>query len=155
MNHLKTYLVALFFCFAAVIVWWGYRDAHRRADLWFVHVPQMYAPVFYNADSLSYFIDIAYHDTTDLEAMTVAGMAAFNLLYFDKPAYDSLPVIPQEDAEIMLLYAAWNGYSPAFNLIHYLDQQGLWTRSLPYNPPTILTADPSGDPDYVKLKMKE
>lgn len=155
MNHLKTFLFALFFCLAGMFMWKGWRDAHSRPDLWFVHTPQMYAPVFYCADSLDTYIYRAYHDSTDLEALTVAGMSTFNLLYFDKAAYDSLPAIPAEDAEIMLLYAAWNGYAPAFNLIHFLDQHGLWQSSLPYNPPTILFPDPSGDPNFVKLKMKE
>ena len=155
MNRLKTCLIALFLGLAGVFMWKGFRDAYHRPDLWFVHTPQMYAPVFYNADSLNTYIYLAYHDTTDLEAMTVAGMAAFNLRYFDKAAYDSLPAIPQEDAEVMLLYAAKNGFAPAFNLIHYLDQQGLWTRTLPYNPPTIFAADPSGDPNYIKMKMEK
>ena len=64
MNQLKTCLIALFLGLAGVFMWKGFRDAHRRPDLWFVHTPQMYAPVFYCADCGKYFEADGVTETT-------------------------------------------------------------------------------------------
>ena len=87
--------------------------------------------------------------------MCIAGTAAYNLQVFDKAAQDSLPFISLEDADIMLLRSAWLGYAPAFTVIHYLDDLGLWSRSLPTNEPTYVPDAPvKDDPNYVPMITK-
>ena len=154
MIHFKKYLCAFFVLLAAAVVWLGFRDNRHNRLVWCDHIPQLYAPLFDNEDSLLRYIDIAFHED-DPEALTIAGTAAYNLRLFDKAALDSLPAIELEDADMMLLSAASMGYAPAFTVIHYLDQLHLWHHSLPSNEPTIIPAAPaSGDPDYVFMIVK-
>ena len=114
-------------------------------------------PIFYNADSLNHYIDIAFLDELeDAEAFAIVGTATYNLLYFDKRAQDSLPVVPLEDADMMLLGAAYKGYAPAFTVLRYLDLMGVWHHSIPSNEPTIFPSAPSADdPDYVYMVVKK
>ena len=154
MNHIKTYLWALFFCFAGLIIWLGFRDTRHNSIVWCDHIPQLYAPLFYNEDSLLRYIDIAFHED-DAEALTIAGTAAYNLRLFDKAAWDSLPAVELEDADMMLLSAASMGYGPAFTVINYLEDLGLWSHSLPTNEPTYVPDAPAKDyPNYVPMITK-
>ena len=154
MNHFKKYLCACFVLLAAAVVWLGFRDTRHNRLVWCDHIPQLYAPLFYNEDSLLRYIDIAFHED-DAEALTIAGTAAYNLRLFDKAAWDSLPAVELEDADMMLLSAASMGYGPAFTVIHYLDQLHLWHHSLPSNEPTYTPSAPDPqDPDYVFMIVK-
>lgn len=147
----------LLLLWAALVVWLGYRDTrHNNTIAWAHHIPNLYTPVFYSADSLYHYIGIAYlQEDEDPEAMCIAGTAAYNLQVFDKAAQDSLPFISLEDADIMLLRSAWLGYAPAFTVIYYLDDLGLWSRSLPTNEPTYVPDAPvKDDPNYVPMIAK-
>ena len=74
---------------------------------------------------------------------------------FDKAAQDTLPFITLEDADIMLLRSAHLGYAPAFTIINYLDDLGLWSHSLPTNEPTYVPDAPAkADPNYVPMITK-
>ena len=151
MNHFKKYLCACFVLLAAAVVWLGFRDTRHNRLVWVPNRPTLYAPIFYSADSLYRYIDLAFH-TDDLEALTVAGTAAYNLRVFDRAALDSLPAVELDDADMMLIYAAQRGYEPAFTVIGYLNALDLWHHSLPTNAPTIFPARPaSDDPDYKKM----
>ena len=138
----------------------GYRAGRNAAHagmVWCDNIPSLYVPIFYNADSLYHYIDIAYlQEDEDLEAFAIVGTASYNLHFFDKRAHDTLPAVPLEDADMMLLGSAWKGYAPAFTVIHYLDQLDLWHHSIPDNEPTIFPEAPAkGDPDYVLMIVKK
>ncbi len=123
--------------------------------MWCKNIPSLYVPIFYNADSLDHYIYVAYHEE-DPEALAIAGTAAYNLRLFDKHALDSLPAVELEDADMMLLGAAWKGYAPAFTVIQYLDQLDLWHQSIPDNEPTDFPDQPAkDDPDYVLMNVKK
>ena len=92
------------------------------------------------------------------EALCITATSAYHLTFFDKAAADSLTPVPLDDADVMLLHSARLGFEPAFLVIHYLDQLGLWHHSIPnYNYDSIaaLPADPSASgSDYFNLKVK-
>ena len=139
---------------ACCVVWLGYHDTRHNSIVWVSNRPVLYAPIFYNADSLYYYIDIAFHND-DAEALCITGTSAYHLRLFDKAAYDSLPAVPLEDADMMLWRAAQLGYEPAFTVISYLSALGLWHHSIPTNAPTIFPDAPAKeDADYVYMTTK-
>ena len=151
------FLIALILAGAFVS---GYRAGRRAAHagmVWVDDIPSPYVPIFYNADSLNRYMDIAFcQKEEDPEAFAIVGTAAYNLRVFDKAALDTLPAVPLEDADMLLLGAAWKGYAPAFTVIHYLDQLDLWHHSIPDNEPTIFPEAPAkGDPDYTLMIVKD
>ena len=156
MNHHKVLLIAFGFLLAGIIVCLGYHDTSHDSIVWVKHRPSLYTPIFYNADSLHRYIDIAFHED-DAEALCIAGTAAYNLRVFDQAALDSLPAVPLEDADVMLLRAASLKYVPAFTVIHYLDRLNLWHHSIPECPASLNTPieTPSPDPDYQTMKIKK
>jgi len=116
----------------------------------------IYVPYVYNADSLYQFIDLAYSGKEYYDVFTAVGTYAYYLHVFDPAALDSLPSVSLEDADMMLLSAAWQGYAPAFTVIYYLNDCGLWHHSLPTNKPTIFPLAPrKDDPDYIPMTKKE
>ena len=136
---------------AYCLIWLGYHDRRHNRIQWVSNRPSLYTPIFYSADSLSYYIDLAFH-SDDPEALTVAGTAAYNLRVFDRAALDSLPAVELDDADMMLWRAAQLGYEPAFTVIRFLYDLDLWQHSLPTNAPTIIPFRPSpDDPDYKKM----
>ena len=139
---------------ACAIVWLGYRDTRHNSIVWVVDRPVLYAPIFYSADSLNRYIEIAFHED-DPEALCIAGTSAYHLRYFDQAALDTLPAVPLEDADMMLLRSAWMGYKPAFTVINYLNTLGLWSHSIPTNEPTYIPDAPAkDDPDYIYMTTK-
>ena len=154
-NVASVVLGLLLILWAALVVWLGYRDTrHNNTIVWAHHIPELYTPIFYNSDSLYHYIFVAYHED-DPEALCIAGTAAYNVQLFDKAAQDSLPFITLEDADIMLLRSAHLGYAPAFTIINYLEDLGLWSHSLPTNEPTYVPDAPAkDDPNYVPMIAK-
>ena len=154
-NVASVVLGLLLLLWAALVVWLGYRDTrHNNTIVWAHHIPELYTPIFYNSDSLYHYIFVAYHED-DPEALCIAGTAAYNVQLFDKAAQDSLPFITLEDADIMLLRSAHLGYAPAFTIINYLEDLGLWSHSLPTNEPTYVPDAPAkDDPNYVPMIAK-
>ena len=135
-------------------MWLGYQDKRHNNIVWVSDRPVLYAPIFYNADSLGSYIEVAFHED-DPEALCIAGTAAYNVRVFDKAALDTLPAVSLDDADIMLLRSAWLGYKPAFTVINYLNDLGLWHRSLPTNEPTYIPDAPAKDDlDYVYMITK-
>ena len=130
MNQPKTYILLAVLLIASGIVWLGYRDTRHKNLVWATDRPILYTPIFYNRDSLMAYAERAFLQD-DPEALAVTGAAAYNLRVFDRPALDSLPAITLDDADMMLLHSAWLGYQPAFTVIQYLHQLGLWHHSLP------------------------
>jgi len=91
----------------------------------------------------------------DPAALAVMGTSSFHLHYFDKAALDSLPAVPLEEAEIMLLRAAELKYEPAFLVIHFLDQMDLWKCSVPeYNYDSLATIHRPVEEGDFKLRVK-
>ena len=90
--------------------------------------PEFNRAIFYNADSLIYYTELAYlHD--DPKGLFVAGAAAYMKEYENLPDY--LPTIPFEDAFILLLRSAELGNEDAVAFIRYLDYYECWGHSLP------------------------
>ena len=142
----------------AVAFVYGFRAGRRGAHAglyWVDDIPRLYVPVFYNADSLYYYIEKAYLlNVEDPEAMGVVGTAAYNLRLFDKRALDTLPAVSLEEAD-MLLGAAWKGYYPAYTVIHYLDQLDLWCHSVPEVQPLSYPNAPVADvSEYTYMIVK-
>ena len=152
-SHLMLILVVLLF--AGTVVWTGYHDKSHNCVIWCNNVPTLYLPIFYNADSLDLYIKKAYLEENNLPAMYVAGTSAYAVRVFDKPALDSLPVIPLEEADMMLLSAAWEGYEPAMIVIEYLDLLKLWHHSIPDHNPKYYAIYPDlKDPDYKLMQFR-
>ena len=154
MNHPKTLLLALLFLAAGAVMWCGYHDTSHNSMRWVNYYPILPKSIFYNADSLYYYIDRAYHVEDDVVAYTVAGTAAYNLRYFDRAASDSLPAVPIEDADNMLWRAADLQFPPAGLMIHFLDQLNLWHHSIPECDFSSVPVDTS-DPDYQTMEIKK
>ena len=109
----------------------GGRARKERADLVRVdYIPSLRTNLFYDRDSLLFCSRLAYLDD-DPVALCVVGTSSYHLNYFDKAAGDSLSAVPLDEADIMLLRSAEKGYAHAYLNIHYFDQLGLWTRTVP------------------------
>ena len=122
------------------------------------NIPTLSAPIFYSHDSLLHYARLAY-ETEDPEALCITGTSAYHLTLFDKAAADSLTPVSLDEADIMLLRSAELGYEPAFLIIHFLNQLGLWKHSLPdydYDSLAAPPVDPSDIKDgYFRLEVKE
>ena len=143
---------------ALFIVWLGSRDTRHRNLVYCEHIPELYVPVFYCADSLNYYMERASRDSSDLEAITIVATAAYNVRAFDKQAFDSLPAIELDKADALLLRAAERGYEPAFVIIRYLDNLKVWHHPIPEANPTFSedgTLPAPNDPDYTKMVVKK
>ena len=86
--------------------------------------------LFYNADSLSYYMERAY-TSDDPKALFVTGMAS-HLYYADPDFPQDLPTVdPDTDGDYMLLLAAELGYKDALTYIRCLHAHGAWRHVLP------------------------
>ena len=92
------------------------------------HAVEVSRKLFWNADSLRYYAKKAYLEE-DARALFVTGAAAYMQRYSELP--DSMPTVSLDEASIMLLRAAELGNEDAYNLIHCLSDQGLWSHSVP------------------------
>ena len=92
-------------------------------------VPYFANSLYYNNDSLMEYARRAYLDD-DADALCVTGAAAY-LHMGDSAALDTLSVVPLDEADIMLIHAVELGSPDARRLIRYLEQVGLWTKSIP------------------------
>ena len=159
MYQLNRYIVICVLFLGTVAFVSGFRAGRKAAhagQVWVDNIPTLYMPIFYNASALDYYIECAYNDSTNYEAMTIAGTAAYNLRLFDKRAFDTLPAIPLDDADMMLLCAAWHDYAPAHLIIHFLDQLDLWSHSIPDGAPSDYNFGIApDDPDYTQMKVKK
>ena len=122
--------------------------------VWVDNIPALDSSVFYSREALMFFARRAYLEE-DPAALAVMGTSSFHLHYFDKAALDSLPAVPLEEAEIMLLHSAELGYDPAFLVIHFLDQMDLWKCSVPeYNYDSLATIHRPVEEGDFKLRVK-
>ena len=85
--------------------------------------------MFENADSLIYYAKLAYIDD-DRNALAITGTAAY-LFMNDSAAHDTLPIVPLDEADIMLMHAVELGSDSAVWVIESLYHQGFWHSSLP------------------------
>ena len=69
----------------------------------------------------------------DPVALAVAGAASYNVRLFDTPAFDSLPAVSLEEADILLLRAAQLHDPSALIYIRFLSDLGLWEHDIPEN----------------------
>lgn len=96
----------------------------------------------------------AYIDD-DPAALYITGTAAY-LHAADSAARDSLSVVPLDEADIMLLRACELNYEPAYIVVHYLDQLGLWSHSVPDHDYTTFCVDTASlGADYFSLEIKK
>ena len=154
-RRLFLFLIVLILVVAFVSGFRAGRRAAHEGQVWVDNIPTLYMPIFYNASALDYYIERAYNDSTNYEAMTIAATAAYNLRLFDKRAFDTLPAIPLDDADMMLLCAAWHDHAPAHLIIHFLDQMDIWAHSLPDGAPSEYNfGGIPGDPDYTQMIVK-
>lgn len=117
-------LVALFV--ACGIVFLGYRRGLPPRPV------VLDRALFYNADSLSYYLERAYL-TDDPKALFVTGMAS-RLRYLDPEFPKDLPTVnPDTDGDYMLILAAELGSEDAMTYIRCEEAHGTWDHVLPKN----------------------
>lgn len=85
--------------------------------------------LIYNGDSLRYYAALAYKDEDPKGLYVTAAASIISGLDPDFP--DSIYTVQIDEAETMLLRSAELGYEDALTLIHCLDAQGYWHRSVP------------------------
>ena len=130
---------------------------HRSDDrlVYVDNIPRLSADIFYSRDSLLIYAQRAY-ETEDPEALCITATSAYHLHYFDTAAADSLTPVPEEDASVMLSRACELGYEPAYIVLHYLDQLGLWSHTVPYHDYKSCCVDTvSLGADYFSLEIKK
>jgi hypothetical protein len=93
------------------------------------HAVSVSADIFYNYDSLMWYMERAYKDD-DAKALFVTGAAAHLRHQGDMPD-SSLYTVPLDEADIMLLRSAQLNYQPAIDYIHCLYEHNEWSHSLP------------------------
>ena len=130
---------------------------HRSDDrlVYVDNIPRLSADIFYSRDSLLFYAQRAY-ETEDPEALCITATSAYHLRYFDTAAADSLTPVPEEDASVMLLRACELGYEPAYIVVHYLDQLGLWSHIVPEHDYKSFCVDTASlGADYFSLEVKK
>ena len=119
------------------------------------NIPRLSADIFYSRDSLLFYAQRAY-ETEDPEALCITATSAYHLRYFDTAAADSLSPVTEEDASVMLLRACELGYEPAYIVLHYLDQLGLWSHTVPNHDYKSCCVDTASlGADYFSLEVKK
>ena len=88
--------------------------------------------LFYNADSLSYYLERAYL-SDDPKALFVTGMAS-RLRFLDPDFPKDLPTVnPEPEGAYMLVLAAELGSEDAMTYIRCEEAHGTWDYVLPKN----------------------
>lgn len=130
MSPLRTYIFIIIFIFASAVAWRGFRVGRYVKKAALDYYTLRYNPaVFENKDSLLFYAQKAYIDD-DRNALAITGTAAY-VFYNDSAAHDTLPIVPLDEADIMLLHACELGSDSAAWIIECLYNQGFWRRSLP------------------------
>ena len=130
---------------------------HRSDDrlVYVDNIPRLSADIFYSRDTLLWYAQRAY-ETEDPEALCITATSAYHLLYFDTAAADSLTPVSEEDASVMLLRACELNYEPAYIVLHYLDQLGLWSHTVPEHDYKSVGVDTAySGADYFSLEIKK
>ena len=129
-SHLMLILVVLLF--AGTVVWTGYHDKSHNCVIWCNNVPTLYLPIFYNADSLAFYMERAY-SSDDPKALFVTGMAS-RLRFLDPDFPKDLPTVdPEPEGAYMLVLAAELGSEDAMTYIRCEEAHGTWRHVLPKN----------------------
>lgn len=117
-------LVALFL--GCLVVFLGYRRGSSPKPV------VLDRALFYNADSLSYYLERAYL-SDDPKALFVTGMAS-RLRYLDPEFPKDLPTVnPEPEGAYMLVLAAELGSEDAMTYIRCEHAHGTWDHVLPKN----------------------
>ena len=130
-NHMKRHFLSYFLVFTCTLFAFACTCCNKQKDpTEDASCPvQISRSLFHNGDSLRYYAALAYKDD-DPKGLYVTAAASF--LYGQDPEFpDSIYVISNDEAEIMLLRSAELGYPDAIQLIQCMAAQGCWHRSIP------------------------
>ena len=124
MKKYTIFKILLFTCTLFLLCTCGNRSKASKGDE--SHPTVVSKSLFHNPDSLLFWAERAYmHD--DPKGLYITGAAAF--LRIEDPDFpDSCTTVPVEEARIMLLRAAELGNADAQNLIHCMQESGVWDK---------------------------
>ena len=81
------------------------------------------ASIFHNRDSVMYYAALAYKDD-DPKGQFVVGACYYLRQQGELP--DTIYAVGREEADEFLMLSAQQGYQPALDLIHCLQENGEW-----------------------------
>ena len=124
MKKYTIFKILLFTCTLFLLCTCGNRSKASKGDE--SHPTVVSKSLFHNPDSLLFWAERAYvHE--DPQGLFITGAAAY-LRAQDPDFPDSCTTVPLWEAGIMLLRAAELGNADAQNLIHCMQESGVWDK---------------------------